>query len=216
MDTPIVVSPTTQSKLDFDEILQLGRQIDTSPYKFEVTRMMLQGKTLVDIAAELKDTFGFEVDPQELYSFQGKYYEQYKPQVARLMQLERLASDKVVTQSEQFNLLAQLNSLLEEAGDRIVRIKQLPDSKQSAQMEQALVKLYNLKKDLAERIGEILEETGVEHKLRQLLEQVAKLVVQCFVPHITDVEVRSKLIGQFAKEMDSLVRNIVRSGDKGK
>jgi len=214
MVTPLNSLPATNNDLELSEALELGRLIDSSPYKFEVSRMLLQGKSLLDIAVELRDTFGFDVDVQELYAFQGKFYEQYKPQVARITHLERVSSDSVVAQSEQFNLLSQLTDLLSDAESRIIRIKGLPDAKQSAQMEQALVKLYNLKKDLAESIGEILEETGIESKLRRLLEQVAKLVVQCFLPHIPAEIEKGKLLQQFSKEMDSLVRVIIRSGDK--
>lgn len=181
--------------------------IDNSPYKFEVVRMLRRGMSLTDIATELRVTFGFEVTVKDLFAFQGKYFERYKPMVDRLIEQEHAVVTQTASSSERFSLLSQLQTILAETDERIRLIKEATSEKPSASMEQALIKLYNLKKDVSLSIAEILEETGVEHRLRNILTQIARLVMEIFLPEIPDPAVQRKLFEKFSNRVDELLES---------
>lgn len=193
---------------DLEALSEPGDVIDQSPYRFEVTRMLLRNMALVDIVAELRATFGFEVSVKELFAFQGKHFEKYKPMVDRLVQQERAELTNIVASSEHFSLLSQLQTVLTETDARIRQIKEYTAARPNASMEQALIKLYQLKKEVALNIAEILEETGLEHRLREILTQIARLVMEIFFPEITDPEVQRKLFERFSTEVDKLMENV--------
>jgi len=198
--------PETHDALPVQELI--GAAIDASPYRYEITRLLLLGYSYEEIQLLSSSLFDFRPSVREVEAFHRLHFHKYKEQISQMLEVEADAlKERVLEEQRREGLLApvfrEADRLVEMLREIDARIEMLKENDVTPSMEQALLGWFRLKKDVFARLSTLTGEAGVYALARRLIERVARLALNTFVPALPSGS-REALFERFVNEVDKI------------
>ena len=191
---------------------QTGDKLDRSPVKYEVVRMLLDEMSYSEISRTLKATFGMECTDSTVAAFKKTFYPLYKNLVEKWDMsrhqsiVARVTEEMKHTSKKRVQEVHELDKLLIIIDERIKKLRN-DSEKQSAAYEGILNNYIKSKAILLQRVSEITGSTGVEEKMKEMVQRTALAAQKTLHPYVMS-DSKDEAFRLFELELEDLLASI--------
>jgi len=218
IDLPALASsgPAPKKSSQFEST---GKKIHDSRYCFEVVRMLLDGKSYLEIVEMLRYVYQFSVNEVTLVGFKRRFYPYYRDFIDRVDKarhqhlVARITEEMKEAAQQAVHEVFELDSLLVVVEERIQLLRSLPTNRHTAAFEGVLNSYVRTKADLLKRMSEVTGSSGIEEAKKEVVRKTALAAQKTLLAYlIPDKKVEALML--FEQELEEILLSIEPNPDR--